>query len=320
MGVVAFVAFAWPTPARGDSATAMDELKAGYALKREGHCADAIPHFVASFRADPKPKALLNEADCEEQTNDLLAALEHAIQGLKLARDDHDSELTTVATSQLARLDSKLPRLALRVPSDFPAEGSLLLDDRALSLALAAGPMALNPGSHRIVARASGRTDSVTELELKEGDHRIVEVKIGPALAPTSQRDPLMVSRQNLPAEKPGVNSAGMDPTPDNARQVLTYSVLGTGAAGLAVGIAIGLVAVGKHNALDQECTAGCPASAQGDINSFRSLRTWSTFGYVIGLLGLSGGAALWLTAPRGRSSGAHVEVGPRSLGVSGAF
>ncbi len=75
-----------PLSARADDApAAIDELKQGYALKRAGHCPEAIPHFLASYRAEPKPKALLNLADCEQQTGDLLSARGYATQGRDLA-------------------------------------------------------------------------------------------------------------------------------------------------------------------------------------------------------------------------------------------
>ncbi len=115
--------------ARGDdSANAVDELKAGYALKQAGNCTEAIPHFLASYRADPKPKALLNLADCLAQTSDLLSARGYATQGRDLADQQHDAELTGVADDQLAAIDKRLPRLTIRIASAAPPDSKVSRD------------------------------------------------------------------------------------------------------------------------------------------------------------------------------------------------
>jgi hypothetical protein len=61
--------------------------------------------------------------------------------------------------------------------------------------------------------------------------------------------------------------------------------------------------------------------SAQADLDSFHSMRTLSTVGYVVGFVGLAGGVVLWLTAPKSaRDSTAHAWVGPTASGIAGSF
>ena len=117
-------------PAGADDA--LGELKTGYALKQAGRCAEAIPHFTRSFELDPKPKAILNLADCEAQTGDLVDARSHAARGGELASQVDDTKLQSVAADQLAAIDTRLPKLTIRLAAGSPPGCSVTLDGRPL--------------------------------------------------------------------------------------------------------------------------------------------------------------------------------------------
>jgi hypothetical protein len=292
-----------------DATDALGELKAGYALKQAGRCVEAIPHFLESARLEPKPKALLNLADCEGQTGDLLSARLHATRGRDLARQANDAELLGVADGQLATLEHRLPLLTIRLGPGAPRDAEVVLDGKAVSMST---PIALNPGAHHVVAKAAGHSDGSFDVSLVEGARAELEVKPGPS---TSLPAPL--AGQLAPATE---QSSRATSTP--GRQVLTYGAFGLGGAGIALGVIAGIVADNKHGALEKACTGNnCPSTAQGDLDSFHTMRTVSTVGYVIGLVGVAAGLVLWLTAPKGpRDATAHAWIGPTSSGLAGAF
>jgi hypothetical protein len=280
------------------STPAVDELKAGYALKQAGKCEEAIPHFLASYRADPKPKALLNLADCEQQLHLLLAASDHAKQGLSLARHEKDLVLVDVAQGQLDAIDHKLPRLIVRVAPEAPAGSSAVCDV----------PVPLDPGAHRVIVTAPGHAQREFDVTLVEGQHAEIEVQPGSSIGTDTPGEAAIAPS--------GDESAG-PPT----RKLLTYGALGVGSAGIVVGVAVGIAAGSKHSTIDSECNGNsCPPSAQGDIDSFHTLRTWSTVGYVIGVGGLAAGALLWVTAPKSDVPATSLWFGPTSAGASGRF
>ena len=176
----------------------------------------------------------------------------------------------------------------------------------------------LNPGVHKVVAAAPRHAQREFNVTLAEGAGAEVEVQPGP---------PLMATESSGAGEKStGLGEKDAGPNEDagpSALRLLTYGAFGLGGAGIVVGVATGIAAGSKHSALERECTGNdCPATAQSDLDGFHSLRTWSTIGYVVGGLGLAGGAALWLIAPSAHSSatGAGVWVGPTSAGVRGRF
>ena len=318
LALLVVVTLPFPLRARADDApNAVDELKTGYALKQAGKCPEAIPHFLASYLADPKPKALLNLVDCKQQTGDLVAARGYAQQGRDLAAQQNDAELVGVADQQLAAIDKRLARLTIRLASHAPADSrvsrdSIVLDQRSLGVAVE-----VNPGAHRIVVAAVGRTDAEFDVTLAEGAVQELEVHPGGPLA----QEPTAAIAGHPRTEEVEMSSERA-PSP-STRTLLTYGAFGVGAVGLAVGLATGIAATSKHSALERECpnASGCPDSAQNDIDSFHSLRTWSTVGYVVGAAGLATGAVLWFTAPKASPElSARLWIGPRSAGVAGAF
>jgi hypothetical protein len=115
----------------------------------------------------------------------------------------------------------------------------------------------------------------------------------------------------------------GEAPARSTRPPTLAWVAFGVGGAGLTLGVVAGLVAGGRHSTLEGECnnTAGtCTPAHANDLDAFHAWRTVSTVGYVVGALGIAGGATLWLTAPKARSSTARVWLGPASAGIAGRF
>jgi hypothetical protein len=300
-------------PAFGaDSSGATDELKEGYALKQSGKCREAIPHFLASYKVDPKPKALLNLADCEAQVGELLAARGHAAEGRDLARQENDTELTGVADEQLDAIEKRLPRLTIRLAPGAVPRSIAIRDGSVLGATDLGAAVPMNPGVHHVVATAPGHAQREFDVTLAEGASAEVEVQPGLALD--------AANASSWHGAKSGGWSENSGPS---TRQIVTFGALGLGAAGIVVGVATGIAAGSKHSALENECTGNnCPTSAQGDLDGFHSLRTWSTVGYVLGLAGLAAGAVLWFTSPsyseKTPTSGSWITPSP--AGLAGRF
>jgi hypothetical protein len=309
-------------PARADDASrAHDELKQGYALKQAGNCEGAVPRFRLSFQLDAKPKALLNLADCEAQLGDLVAAHRDAAQGRDLAAQANDEELTSVAASQLSGIDKRLPHLTITLVRGTPSNCTVSRDGTPMTASARGVAVTLNPGPHVVAVTCTGRAERRFDLFISEGASAQIEAAPGapvvaavtPVAAPVDAAPPAPTSSEVSPSSTEGT------PT----YKVLAYAAFGVGAVGLTVGIASGVAATSKHGALTSECTGdSCPQSAAGDLNGFRSLRTWSTIGYVVGAVGAAGGAVLWFTAPGAPrdATSARVWVGPGAVGVGARF
>jgi hypothetical protein len=293
--IALLILLAWSaTLAHADGGSdAVEELKRGYALKQQGDCREAVSHFERSATLAPTPKALLNLSDCEQRLGDLVGARGHAAAGERLARQQNLGELDKVADEQIAAIDKRLAWLTLRLAVGAPADCAVRRDDAAVAPALLGVPVAINAGPHSIAVAAPHRAARTIGLTLTEGEHAQLEVAPGP---------PDWSAVPSLPA----------------------FAALGAGVAGLTIGVALGMEAGSKHGMLVRECDPSglCPESSRPDLDAFRSLKTWSSVGYVVGGVGLAAGAALWFVLPRvaPAASASHAWVGPGSAGLAGDF
>jgi hypothetical protein len=309
------VAIVWLPSSNARADDAFDELKAGYALKQAGRCADAIPHFTRSFQLDHKPKAILNLADCEAQTGDLVDARNHAAQGRDLAGQEDDTKLQSVAMDQLAAVDTRLPRLTIRLVAGSPRGCLVTLDGQPVDPSSLGVEIGVNPGAHHVVASAPWFADRGFDVNMLEGTRLQLDVQPGSRTV-----------AKETPAAPPSVLEPSSSESGSNEKQTLrtlAYVSLGTGAVALAIGVAFGATALSKNSTLEGECgNRVCPSAAQGEVDSFNRARTASDIAYAIGFVGLGGGAALWLISPSSgaQKSGAHLWLGPTSIGMNGAF
>ena len=133
--------------------------------------------------------------------------------------------------------------------------------------------------------------------------------------------------------------------TKGSSNKTLAIVALGVGGVGLVVGGITGVMAMGKASDLDGKCPDGkCTDPAlQSDIDSYKTLGTISTVGFIVGVVGVGAGVVLWLTAPKentaakggsryatvpvkttraSRDEGVKVTpvIGLGSLGLSGTF
>ena len=293
------------------------ELRAGYALKQDGKCGEAVAHFQRSHDLDPaKPKPLLNLADCEQRLGDLVGAREHFVQGRDLARHANDDELVAAATEQLAGVERRLPHLIIRLEATAPAASIVTLDGATVESSRLGVPEAVNPGKHMITARAPGWTDKSVELPLGEGASQTIEV--APLGLPAN------------PYVPPSPLDAKEMPSTWDAREIASLGVSGVGVVAIGIGSAFGVIAISNKNASNANghCDAtGCDPTGKSLRNAALGDATASSWLIGLGLAAIAGGVALYVTAPTVPTrSTAHVEVLPLAgpsltgLGMKGVW
>jgi hypothetical protein len=306
-----------------DAADAVTELKAGYALKQAGNCRDALPHFLASMRLHATSKALLNAADCESRTGNLVAARLHAAQGRDLARQGQDGlgttgddvELLSVADDLLATIDKRMPRLTMKLGPNAPPDTVLLRDGVRVDAGAIGAPVAVNPGEHTATAKAAGHVDRTVTMTLAEGQHREIVLDVG---------DPVQATE--VPPN-PYAPPAPVAPTNDDRRSGLWATIVATprnevaaalvagGVVSAVVGGGFGIAAIGKNsdsNANGHCDASGCDPTGVQLRDSALSDATVSTVLFGVGLAAIAGGAALYVTAPKPAvTAAARMELAP---------
>jgi hypothetical protein len=162
---------------------------------------------------------------------------------------------------------------------------------------------AVNPGDHLVKVQADGYKPAEASFKVGPGDATALELRLQalpkslvPAAEPAKGAQPAPVA------------TTGADVgTSKSSQKVVGFVALGVGGAGLVVGSIAGALAMGKKSSLDSSCANGkCPD--QAPIDSYRSVATVSTVGFVVGVVGAGAGAILLITAP---PSTEHASVQP---------
>jgi len=230
----------------------------------------------------------------------------------------HDAE------EDLLALHARMPKVTI-VPSGPGASDPQLtvtLDGRPLATALVGVELPIDPGEHTLHAVVPGGqpTDlvfSVIEKQRQKVELAVADARHVAAAPPPRVVAPPVVAKPDAP-----------EPAPSPWHKRAGLIVGGVGVAGVATGIITGLLAGSRYSKAERECTDHtCVEGGAGwdAVQSFRTFRTVSTIGYIVGGVGLAAGTTLLLTAPvepatSARARALNVWVSASSVGVTGAF
>jgi hypothetical protein len=156
----------------------------GQALLKDGHISQACEQFAESQRLEAALGTLINLASCHERQNKLATAVHEYQAAAAWARERGSSELEReqFARERVRVLETQVP--TLRVQLNGPLEDvTVEIDGNALPRANASINVQLDPGTHVVTAKASGKRTWQASLELAAGESRTLE--------PTFEDEPL---------------------------------------------------------------------------------------------------------------------------------
>jgi hypothetical protein len=207
------------------------------------------------------------------------------------------------AQSEIGGVQAKIAWVTITV--EGPPQPTLDLDGVAMSAAALGVRRAVNPGEHTLRASGEGFAPGETKFSVGPGESTDVALKLEPG-----------ESGHPLP---PGETASGDDP--GMPMRIAGFVALGLGGAALILGGVTGGLAMGKHGDLEEACPEGrCPADQQSNLDSFHTLGTVSTVGFVVGGVLAAGGLVLVLVAPSGGQEEAALELGPSSASLRVRF
>lgn len=307
------------------------QAKAAYA---SGDYDRARDLFHRAYTLIPAPTISLNEARALVKLHRLVEASEAYMRGVRTSLEPGSPEQFRKAARdsevELVQLRPKIPKLTVVPSGPGAADPDLvvMLDGTAMNRVVIGVETPVDPGKHRVTARAPGGDEASEEFTLDEKQKRRLELVVpaGRGLPPDDGA-PAVMSAPAPPASPPPPASSGASVS--STQRILGFTALGVGAAGVVTGLITGLMAASKYSQAESGCPGrACVEGSPGDdaLKSFRSLRTVSTVGYVVGGVGLAGGITLLLTLPAKpavRASGVHpwaAWVGAGQAGVNGVF
>ncbi len=281
--------------------------------------------FHRAYQLVQAPTISLYEARALVQLGRLVEAEEAYTRTVRTQLAGESSEqfrkAVREAEPELAALQPRIPRLIIAVTGAGATDPALevRLDGELVKSALVGVEMPINPGKHTVTARAGAGRITERSVTVLEKERQSIELEVAPAPAPPPPAASDASSRRPR-AEAP----------PDVARgwpwqRKAAFVAGGVGVAGLGLGIVTGVIASSRYAKAEDECPQHrCIAGSAGDeaLQSFRSLKTVSTVGYIVGGVGIAAGVTLFVTAPARNPRQARLGVfltGDRA-GVVGAF
>jgi hypothetical protein len=225
------------------------------------------------------------------------------------------------AASELEALTPKIPTLVVRLEGAEPSEVTLELDGKALPAAVVGEQQPVNPGKHQLKGRR-GTEETHAEASVKVGENKTVTLRFQ-AGAPIAAASAATAAAPNdgQPSDKRAASTS-------STRKVLAWSAIGVGAAGIVTGAITGSMAIAKKGELDDspDCKNGqCLTSTmQDELDSYSTLRTVSSVGFIAGGVLAATGVVLLATSPRAETQTAErgwwLRVGPGSVVARGRF
>jgi hypothetical protein len=290
----------------------------------KGDYAKAHDLYHRAYSLIPAPTLSLREARSLEKLGRWVEAVEAYVRTTRVALGPDAPEAYRQAVHDahdgLAKLRPRVPKLKVVLRGGDPGDTSVSLNGKPMKSALIGVDQPVNPGTHELVASGNGKRGTA-RVQLSEGERKSIELELSddPSATPVPASALEAASGADETRGDSGPTEAGGSP-----QAALGWVGVGVGAAGLGVGVVTGLMATSKHSSAREGCPDGvCPEGSQAadDLDAFRSLRTISTIGYAVGIVGVAAGVTLLLTAPA-RADSARVTpfVGVGRAGLLGWF
>lgn len=184
---------------------------------------EALAHAVS-------PQLLFNIASCEDRLDRLVASSSSFREAARIAEARGNDEVLREARARLQEVEKVTPRFLVRAPANQP-DTEIQLEVDGSPRAISSAPILVDPGEHRLFARApDGATFEIT-IAVRRGDTRTVDVtfptnKAGAPMPPTGP------AAETVPTVAPSAPSAIPILIAGSATVVLGSFAVGTFVAG----------------------------------------------------------------------------------------
>jgi len=316
------------------SAAARTLLEEADAAFDRGDYTTALDRFTRAYGLVKAPTIAVRQAECLEKLGRIIEASEIYVHTSRMRLDpDAPPYFKRAVATALSRVDALRERFAML---DLTIEGEAIdgvqvfVNGRMIPAVLVGTSFPVNPGKSVIEVVKNKRKASETVM-VQERQSARVTITLPPPDPndePEGATTPGQAAGGTAPPARPVELERSSQPT-------WGWVVMGIGVAGVATGAATGLVAMSKRNSLDeaQNEIGGTKVKACDEnrvcwnrdqtIDNYNMLRTVSTIGFAVGIVGVGAGLTLLLTAPEPHAreaAGIRPWVGVGSAGLEGRF
>jgi hypothetical protein len=293
----------------------------GKAALEAGDFAHACPQLQESYAIDPANGTLLALAVCHEGVGRTATAWREFRTAAEGATKDGRADRAQFARTHVAKLEARLSRLTVVVPSDAPPGLVVEVDGTALPRDEWGKASPIDPGHHTIAAHVAGRKSWTAAVDMgPDRDAQTVEVATPvaeatpTASAPAANASPTPIGASPAGAAPPVDSTVSPDgETPGAWRRPTGWIVGGLGLAAVGVGAYFGVSAITKSNDAKSQCSpSSCTSSAAvSENNDAKTAATISDVAIGAGLAVVAVGAYFLFTAPSASAPSTAVRVAP---------
>jgi hypothetical protein len=322
-------------PTATDRETARTLMDEGDRLAAKADYGGALKAYVAADALMGVPTTGFSVARAYELSGQLVEAHDKYLAVARSVPGPADptpfARAREAAKQRALDIDPRIPSLrVLFTEEEQLVDAEVEVDGVVIPSVTASLPRRANPGRHRIAVRKLQFAAFVAELQLVEGERRVVEVTLQPAavaIAPASIAPP--ASPPDAPASQPKVAVKAEPAVALVSSRYPTWGWYGLAGAGVftAVGSVTGVLAlqrVGEASALC-DATRRCPPNAEPSLDASKTFGVVSTVAFGFAAIGAGFAvAALFLKAPSAQPTQPvrldALQLGPGFLGASGRF
>jgi len=298
----------------------------GVQLADAGKCPEAIEKLSRAESLYHAPTILGRLGECQVAVGQIVLGTENLNRVVREQLPPNAPKAFKAAQERAAKvLETALPRIARLTVNVEPldAKPSVTVAGSPVPSALIGVERPTDPGKHVVVATAGGYLEARTEVELAEGAHQAVTLKLVP--------DPSAAVAPPPPVASPAPVSTAppVDAAPEQGGgKTLAFVMLGVGGVGLVTGGVTGFLAIQKKGNLDCPDKT-CTGSQADELDSANTLALVSTIGFGVGAAAAVVGVVLLATSGSSAEKPATASIagmqvtpylGLRSAGITGAF
>ncbi len=273
-------------PTLADVETAKAMYVEGLELRDNHRLADSLARFRGAYALAATPITALELGRAFMLVGQLLEAREalFSIERMPPKPDESPKAASarTEARALAEQIKGRMPSVHVSFDPKPEGEPKVTIDGVVVPNESLSAARRLNPGKHVIVAEL-GDERATAEIELGESEARPVILALGPG----APKGPVTPATITTPAAS------------DGSRDAWFYGGLTGAGLGGVIGTITGILAFSSASNLSAQCTEShCARSAQGDLDTSRTMGTVSTVAFIVAGVGVAAVLAEIFTRP----------------------
>lgn len=277
--------------------------------------------FAQAFEVAKIPSLALWTGRANEKLGHWVVAHELYLQATTLERNelwrgDAQQKSQQEAERELQKLSPRIPRLTIRVEGANAKDVVVAVDGVTIPSGLVGVERLIDPGEHQITGQLANDLQRKSVV-LNEKGRSVVVLQFGPVAtlpAPPTQ------TGEKPPSATPDAAKSGTQgqqtqsasaprhtDTEQSSMRTWGWIGVGVGAAGIVTGSIAGILTLSKYGTLKDKCGTDrrCQptsdsefSSLRNEVDGYRTLRTVSTVGLIVGGVAAAAGVTLLTMSP----------------------